>query len=393
MTVSTQPDSGEHNKSRLKLFFSADIVGSTAYKQPLDIENDNPRTHAAWFDKVQSFYSNADEKFSTHFTHYRDHLKLNGPANLNLVGSFPRVWKTLGDEIIFWKEITSPFQIWVSLAAWLLTIGDLRLLLKGDNNLPNGDKKLPYLNLDVKGSVWLAEFPVRNKVIIDRSGLSGPSDSQTILKNFYNYDPVKNDPVKNDPVKSPADTILPKVDFVGAGIDVGFRVSSFSSANKMPISLDVAYLLAKSKNQWQTICEDSDINLDQVSFLDNSFYLPRELEIEKAEKSQLARLERYLLPRYGGSEPLKGVLGGVAYPKFWISTVPSGSLEESRLQITDCSYDDRRVTWEGLEKFCAEFYKDRSKYIAEPFIPGDPNYPNRNQTKYEEFRSHAYQDD
>ncbi len=383
MTAQTQSEGGEHNKSRLKLFFSADIVGSTAYKQPLDIENDNPATHGAWFDKVQSFYSNANEKFSTNFSRYKTYLDTNMPSGVELAGRSPRVWKTLGDEIIFWKEITSSFQIWVALAAWLLTIKDVRVRLKQDNNLADGPKKSPYLNLDVKGSVWLAEFPVRNKVIIDSSGLAGPLDRQTILTNFYNYGLEG----------SPVDTILPKVDFVGAGIDVGFRVSSLSSANRMPISLDVAYLLAKSKDEWLKICKESKLSLEEVSYLDESFYLPEELETDNAEKSQFTRLERYLLPRYGGSEPLKGVLGDVAYPKFWISTVSSGSLEESRLQITNGSSDDRRVTWEGLEKFCTEFYKDRSRYIAEPFIPGDPSFPNRNQEEYEEFRSHAYQYD
>jgi hypothetical protein len=317
---------------RLKLFFSADIIGSTAYKQPLDILRDDPRKHGRWAGIIQGFYKTVKEVFAEHWQTAANRLLVKpGQATKDThLGPPPRFWKTIGDEVVFWKELTNSTQVWLAIACWMKTIESLRDYFDQVADDPGS-------SLDVKSAVWMAGFPVRNKVILDISSSRAPikvlSDA---LRAFY---------AGNESVDA---------DFIGPGIDVGFRVTGLASARKMSISLDVAYALAKTQS------DIMDLHLDPAE------YFPGKAGSTRSEF--VDRLRVY----YSGSEPLKGVLGGIRYPKFWISVLARDSLEAARVALYTEDHG-QKVDWVRLQSFCDHFYNDRRKFVARPFIVGDKN--------------------
>ena len=194
---------------RLKLFLSADIIGSTAYKQPNDLLSDRDG-NLDWAAVIQGFYSEAQLSFQSRW----DELALAPWAAATTEvdkGPRPVFWKTIGDEVVFWKELTSDIQIWLTLSCWMKTINDLRIYLRKRNNT----------SLDVKSSVWSAGFPVRNKAVpneVFRAAGEAPRKPTDALAEFYSR--LQNDDLSQTGM----------VDFIGPGIDVGFRLPPYNAA-------------------------------------------------------------------------------------------------------------------------------------------------------------------
>ncbi|MEL6709880.1 MAG: hypothetical protein AAFP79_16510, partial [Pseudomonadota bacterium] len=154
-------------RSRFKVFLSADIVGSTAYKQAFDISKSemidaSVRNSLEWQKTIQQFYDRLINDFPRKWTSFSTRLGNADSEEYKLLAGElgqddrerdgPHFWKTVGDEVIFWKEITNEHQLWLLLSSWFHAISDLR-------------KQLHPLSLDVKSSIWSAEFPVRNRLV------------------------------------------------------------------------------------------------------------------------------------------------------------------------------------------------------------------------------------
>lgn len=322
---------------RMKLFLSADIIGSTAYKQPLDFKTDRPDRHGQWAGIIQGFYTSVREAFqNTHWLQAKSRLtSVHGEdAASRLLGEPPRFWKTIGDEVVFWKELSGSVQIWLTLACWMKTIETVRnefADMKGDNRANR---------LDVKSAAWMAGFPVRNKVLLNIPSSDPPGEGLSErLRAFYQGDSTQD------------------LDFIGPGIDVGFRVSGLASARKLTISLDVAYALARTHNH---------VMDGLLSPLKAADYFPTADGMDRDD------FVKRLTVFYSGSEPLKGVLGGVQYPKFWISVLRHDSLERARVALYSKEAPGQSVEWPELQTFCDRFYEDRSKFVSRPFINKDP---------------------
>ncbi len=352
------------HKPRLKLFLSADIVGSTAYKQPLDLSKDVARDHTHWFHRVRSFYKTVVESYAHHSLLWEIAASELASEKRDFAGPRPRLWKTVGDEVIMWKEITDWVQLWPMLGAWLQTIDVIRTVLKA-NPVPGLGE------LDVKSTAWLAEFPVRNKVVLD-TGSTLASTRRTYngkLSAFYDWDTVKN----RAPPKSLRGTT---VDFIGSGIDVGFRIASFSTSSRMAISLDVAYLLAES----QKLLEEKRHTTFRATL--KSFFG----DIGSGREG--AWLIDRLTPFYDGREAIKGVLGGTHYPRFWIDTTPRGTLDEEIGNLEAFQHPISKVDWGALRSFCEKFYNDRRRFINKPFIEDDADF-GQAPPRYYEFANEA----
>jgi len=340
---------------RLKLFLSADIIGSTAYKQPLDIVKDAPEDHALWADIIQGFYKTIDEAFGEHWQNAYNTLKSNPKARSGsaalLLGPRPRFWKTIGDEVVFWKELTNSLQVWFTLACWLKTIESVRKFFPRHRDESAN-------RLDVKCAAWIAGFPVRNRVVLDLVSKRKPGHEMLEqLAAFY----TESD---EEDCEAP-----PTADFIGPGIDVGFRICGFASARKMSIGLDVAYVLAKSRVKMRR-------KAATLGLLAEPFF-------PKDEGAEDVGFTDRLSVHYSGGEELKGVLGGIHYPKFWISALHHGSLEQAKVALYSRG-DGRRVSWGPLEIFCERFYDDRRKFVSKPFIHGD-SILNEIAPRYQEF--------
>lgn len=321
----------KHLHPRQMLFLSADIVGSTLLKQSSAASFGVYAAHAAasdleagvshtedefelpdgekWFSVIQGFYIETVQSFEKA---WRDAANKTDTRKEIYYGEQPTLWKTIGDEILFRKIITDHHQVNNSIKCWISAINQIRIYLKKQNS-----------KLDVKCTAWIAEFPLQNKLVIGPSG-----DKLTLIKSD-DMESVGN--LIGEYEKNPKNFSDVRIDFVGPSIDIGFRLAAKSTNRKFVISLDVAYLIAKTNR-----------SID----------------------------EKLLHINYDGREYLKGVLGGVEYPVFWIDM----SNDKSSDKPEDILLGRPDTTWEKIKKFCESFYDEKSNPSYRPFVITDPDF-------------------
>lgn len=302
-------DCPEFLKPRLRLFLSADIVGSTALKQSPFRAAKNEK-HSSWFSKIQGFYFEADQAFRREFNYFREKAD-----DQDIVGPYPKLWKTIGDEVVFVKEVTDHRQVVHTLRCWMEAIKSVRKFVKKDSS-----------RLDVKCTSWLAGFPLRNSEVAVEVGKEignygsgdGFVESGKVLERMYNDDPD-------------VDAI---VDYIGPSIDIGFRLAQFCTSRKFVVSVDVAFVLA--------LANPGEAVKDPVFAV-----------------------------YFDGSHVLKGVLGGVRYPVFWLDLSPEDAIERLEDGLTSIAPVDR----DRLREYCNQFYREYSAYTFPPFIVSDTEQP------------------
>jgi hypothetical protein len=175
----------------LCIFFSVDIEGATAYK----ITARNQADDSDWCDLFEDFYTG----FSGCF--YKAYRPFSLSSVCYTVEQLrPTLWKSVGDEILFYSIITDSVQTLAHVYAFRRAI-------------INYNKILQKYGVQCKGTAWIAGFPVNNRIVLA---------------------PNKND---NDPLL---------IDFLGSSIDAGFRLTKFSSPRKLVVSLDLLWLFAES---------------------------------------------------------------------------------------------------------------------------------------------------
>lgn len=315
-------DLPDHLRPRLLLFLSADVVGSTALKQPdrggtrrrlrrgVRVESQERQLDLNWLVIFEAFYTRIAQASRKHWKalvlQFKDKKERNCYA-----GDCPVFWKTTGDEVIYYKVLTDSRQIHLVIEWWKRTIHSVR------NTLDQYSLRLEEAGLDpldVKATVWSAGFPRRNKRILDDYGLEA------------SLVPPKRRKAVNPPLKDKGSYY----DFIGPGIDIGFRIASLSSTQKMVISLDVAYILAQA-------------------FFKKGIGLERE--------------EIY----HDGRMLLKGVFEGKRYPIFWIDISREGTLDWQEVQIQTAVVPDK------VTGICDKYYDEYEDYTHPPFIWNDPS--------------------
>lgn len=288
---------------RLRLFLSADIIGSTALKQSrLGAFDSSGPAHVSWFTTIQGFYFEAQQ----HFMRAWNDLKLRHKDN-DYFGEAPKLWKTIGDEVLFTKLITDHRQVAVTLQCWVKALGAIREFLRRDGG-----------RLGVKSTTWLAGFPFRNKEVV----LSGESFSgDDFIEDYYK----ENGIILNKYYEKDGDGI--NIDYIGPSIDTGFRLTGQATSRKLILSIDVAYILALTS---------------------------------PAKKGPIDPIKI----RYEGQVSLKGVLGGANYPLFWMDLADGASSAVLEDKLTKSSACDR----DEAQAFCEAFYAENSDFIFPPFV-------------------------
>jgi len=170
------------NKPILRIFFNVDIIGSTNYKVNLSYDEIHP-----WLPLFKEFYQTFPKIFNQIITE-----KKNNNLYKNIKTKKMNIWKLLGDEIIFYSELIDSKACGLFISA-----------LKEAINLYQ--KKYIPKELGLKACAYIAGFPVNNVHI-----------------KVNNTD-----------------------DFIGPNIDVGFRLRDFATKEKMPISIELAYILTQ----------------------------------------------------------------------------------------------------------------------------------------------------
>ena len=115
----------------------------------------------------------------------------------------PKLWKTIGDEILFVNRVHSISHLSAYVSAFSKTLMEFADKFLGED-------------LDTKGNGWIAAFPSPNCSI----GIGGDST----------IDPIAgiND-LPSEQLEADVDENPRKYDFLGKGIDGGFRISKNSN--------------------------------------------------------------------------------------------------------------------------------------------------------------------
>lgn len=193
---------------RTRTFLSVDLVGSTAFKAGEGSKLTGQAAYPKWVDETRKFYADFPLLLRArynHVTHGEEGLQSNSP----------RLWKTIGDEIIFCARVLSRNHLACIVQAFTEALREYgqRLEERGKH-------------LDVKGTAWLASFPAPNVTVpIERvEAFDIPSEEMEIV----------------------ADETPHKFDFLGKNIDCGFRLAKFSSSDKLTLSVELALELCHS---------------------------------------------------------------------------------------------------------------------------------------------------
>lgn len=178
------------------LFLSVDIIGSTSFKN-------KSISQLEWLSFFTEFY----KQFPLFF------LKNLEDQFNSVIPEKPEIWKSLGDELIFTVPINNHEEARKFVIAF-----------------SNSVFKYPMNNeLTLKGTAWIAGFPVIN----------------AIISSDYNED-KKN------------------IDYIGPQIDIGFRLCKFATNLKFIISVELLLIITKTTSSELNIFLDEPESLKGV---------------------------------------------------------------------------------------------------------------------------------
>lgn len=197
---------------RVRLFLSVDLTGSTAFKH----SEYNP---LEWLKAFQKFYREFPQILQKEYARIGEESGLSAEER----GSgTPKLWKTVGDEILFCCKIYSVHHVSVCIEAFIQSLQSFGESIQS-----------PFKSkLNTKGNAWVASFPAPNSSIM------------LITQKNPTEDPLsgENDLITED-IEKKADENPNQFDFLGKGIDSGFRISKNSSVDLLTISPGLAILL------------------------------------------------------------------------------------------------------------------------------------------------------
>ncbi|MCI4588612.1 hypothetical protein MOK15_00620 [Sphingobium sp. BYY-5] len=203
---------------RIRLFLSVDLVGSTAFKSKESHNN------LVWMKAFQKFYGRFPKIFRKR---YEDFCASNPEIDEKEQSDLPKVWKTIGDEILFVNRVYSIAHLAAYVYAFREALIDF------------GEEIGSAFDLNTKGNAWVAAFPTPNRSI--QLSLNG---GDSLYGEGYD--------LLTEEVEIAVDEAPGKFDFLGKGIDGGFRISRNSAIDAMTLSPALAYLLCKAKRNVDT---------------------------------------------------------------------------------------------------------------------------------------------
>ena len=197
------------------MFFSFDLENSTKFKTIFPDK---------WGTLLEEFYNRAKKIFKE--------LIIRENKNHISEGKFSKlkVWKLIGDEILFYKKIHYFEELFYNIKAVYYTLDQLynELCEKGDF-LDKG-KSIIKSNIDIKASVWIGECK--------------DNDTENCVNKIY-INALSNEDelvLSTNKTKSLGECHN-IIDFLGPDIDEGFRIGKYCSKRKVTISAKLAYLI------------------------------------------------------------------------------------------------------------------------------------------------------
>ncbi|MDI9348815.1 MAG: hypothetical protein QM537_02295 [Candidatus Symbiobacter sp.] len=343
-------------EAKMRLFMSVDLIGATKAKFeksilplkgdifPGDIDPaDTVNTRKAlpvWHNLLLEF----------HYEFY-DALKWSINYTIDSIKDIkPQIWKRLGDEIIYVVELENSTDVIFAITAMLIAIKKYRgdhKITASDYDVENEANKLNG-KLNIKSTFWMAGFPLVN---MESPKEFPPSLSELPrmpdLASVNRYAVSKI--MKEQEEKENSLASIVDFDFMGPSMDTGFRLASKSDRNRIVISFEIAYLLAKV-------------------FSDNNNDLVNKLNFEIINTKLFPANNPLLFGNlfFDGCIDLKGVFKGkYNYPIFYL-TSPYDSFVKHPSDVFRVNLSADEVI-----KKCEEFMVDMNSDILKPYIPGD----------------------
>ena len=187
MTDPGEAELQERATRRMLLFMSVDMENSTRLKQ----SPSSGQNH--WLTVIENFIEEFPKLFNAHRGRLqREHTLAELPE--------PKLWKVLGDELVFLSEVSTGEHLTCLMEAFRGTLEESNAKTRDHAKSPPSAESL---RLPVKGTAWVAGFPVTNAAILTDRGS----------------------------------------DYVGPAMDLGFRLSKLATPQRLALSVDLAWLL------------------------------------------------------------------------------------------------------------------------------------------------------
>ncbi|MBE6048600.1 MAG: NUDIX hydrolase [Clostridium sp.] len=230
------------------MFFSFDLENSTKFKNTF--KDKWSKLILLFYERIKKIFRSKIECEQKKYTH-------NQMSEIN-------VWKIVGDEILFYKKVEQPQELFYNIKAMFYTMNEFYDEIYEMDSFKEKNKTIIKPNIDIKGSVWIAKCEEKkngqyNYIYIN--ALTSNQDSNVILGQHQS-----------------------QIDFLGPDIDEGFRIGKYCSKRKVTVSVNLAYILYELSER------DDDIFSD----------------LDKKDISSLFRIVSY--------EKLKGIWEGRLYP-------------------------------------------------------------------------------
>ncbi len=185
------------------LFFSVDILDSASYKSIVPEK---------WGTDFRGFYQEFgdifDEKCKT----------LESSGHSTMVIPPPTIWKTLGDELLFYANINDAKRHEQGCdLVFFYTVAFVKSLHRY-NEIAHEKLKKNEHAFKVKGCAWFADVAPES------------------------YPKYGNFQIE---IGAPPNSENSHIDFVGRQIDIGFRISKYSSLNRLVLSVEYCILLLR----------------------------------------------------------------------------------------------------------------------------------------------------
>ncbi len=275
------------------IFFSVDIVNSAAYKS--QHIND-------WGGDFKAFLEGfPDEVNGT----VRSYEKVIGLPD-------PKIWKRLGDEILFHLNINEFFNVVVgknNLTRYELVLHYTICFKKAINRYnQKSDEKLNKHEraFKLKGTAWFANL------------VCGPNYDEKYGNIIIDFEKSNSGGKK-------------EYDFIGRQIDIGFRIGKYSTLNKFVISVEYAILLLR--DNYLTL-EDEGIKI-----------------------------------YYDGRKVLKGILEHLGYPIIYIDMEDKLEHSENNLMMKN-EIEPNQIK---LMRYLQEYIKATNSILYYPFVYEEKN--------------------
>lgn len=329
---------------RLRIFVSVDVVGSTAHKQRIVPSlGDNHAT--PWLKTFTEFYAKMANWVGEEWRALPARLGDVAPVDASSLAPSrqPTMWKAIGDEVVYCYVLDDLRMAPVVLELFRTVLTKLKHDLRQDG-------------LSAKATAWLAGFPVTNSEIVfgqRDDDLLGAAKGQDWF--FGHFLRIHLHEIRPGPHE--------RLDFLGPQMDLGFRLTSWSTPRRMVLSIGIAWILAHYAPVWT----DWQAELDAES--------------GRAPRS-LGELDKNLY--FDGAHGLKGVLGGAPYPRFWFDC-GDGALSIQHDRLEGRSAADRNTVLAYHAAFIEE-YRERFPWLTQPFVAGMGDEQRAGLGKYHQGR-------